>query len=232
VEAKAWDWLRSPRWSDHGRSSGNRGAERGGFLCKSGLLSALSLGRHRLFVRLRARCRRGESAARLRTDTAAAGGLCRAVRACRIDRLSRGRGPASAAARRPLSCGPCCPVPCHQIRSISPALGRRRPLNGLSGSAQPDVPSDELVGSAQVGAAAQSMRPIRFLWRIEASGRSQRCENVSMMPSAAGPRSTMNRHGKIKRIIGTVSSAGKRAAFSSARVIRACRISAARTRRD
>ena len=42
-----------------------------------------------------------------------------------------------------------------------------------------------------------------------------------MMPSAAGPSSTMNRVGRMKRIIGTVSRAGRRAAFSSARVIRA-----------
>jgi len=55
---------------------------------------------------------------------------------------------------------------------------------------------------------------------------------VSMMLMAAGPSSTMNRVGRMKMIIGTVSIAGRRAAFSSARVIRAVRISAARTRRD
>jgi hypothetical protein len=33
-----------------------------------------------------------------------------------------------------------------------------------------------------------------------------------MIPSAAGPNSTMNRVGRINRIIGTVSSAGRRAA--------------------
>ena len=46
-------------------------------------------------------------------------------------------------------------------------------------------------------------------------------ENVSMMLIAAGPSSTMNSVGRMKMIIGTVSRAGRRAAFSSARVIRA-----------
>ena len=55
----------------------------------------------------------------------------------------------------------------------------------------------------------------------EARATCQRCAKVSMMPIAAGPSSTMNRHGTMKRIIGTVSSAGSRAAFSYARVIRA-----------
>ena len=47
------------------------------------------------------------------------------------------------------------------------------------------------------------------------------CRNVSMMLIAAGPSRTMNNVGRMNTIIGTVSKAGSRAAFSSARVIRA-----------
>ncbi|MGH7063693.1 MAG: hypothetical protein ACREET_06420 [Stellaceae bacterium] len=57
-------------------------------------------------------------------------------------------------------------------------------------------------------------------------------EKVSMMLITAGPSRTLNRVGKMKMIIGTVSIAGRRAAFSSARVMRDVRISAARTRSD
>jgi hypothetical protein len=46
------------------------------------------------------------------------------------------------------------------------------------------------------------------------------------------PSRTMNSVGRMNRIIGTVSIAGSRAAFSSARVIRASRYSAAKTRSD
>src|SRR5260370_9686349 len=48
----------------------------------------------------------------------------------------------------------------------------------------------------------------------------------------AGPISTTNSVGKMKRIIGTVSVAGKRPAFSSAFIMRWSRNSRARTRRD
>ena len=48
---------------------------------------------------------------------------------------------------------------------------------------------------------------------------------------AAGPSRTMNKVGRMKTIIGTVSIAGRRAAFSSARVIRAARNSFARIRK-
>ena len=53
-----------------------------------------------------------------------------------------------------------------------------------------------------------------------------------MMLIAAGPSSTMNKVGRMNTIIGTVSIAGSRAAFSSARVNRAARDSADRTRND
>jgi hypothetical protein len=57
-------------------------------------------------------------------------------------------------------------------------------------------------------------------------------ENVSMMLMIAGPSRTINSVGRMNRIIGTVSIAGSRAAFSSARVMRASRNSAARMRSD
>ena len=69
--------------------------------------------------------------------------------------------------------------------------------------------------------------------RVTCAGLSRaRPENVSRMLRAAGPRRTMNSVGRMNRIIGTVSIAGSRAAFSSARVMRASRNSAARMRSD
>jgi len=53
-----------------------------------------------------------------------------------------------------------------------------------------------------------------------------------MMLIAAGPRRTINKVGRMKMIIGTVSIAGSLAAFSSARVSRAVRDSADRMRND
>jgi len=53
---------------------------------------------------------------------------------------------------------------------------------------------------------------------------------LSLIEQAAGPRMTMNRVGRMKRISGTVMIAGRRAAFSSARIIRSLRNSAERTR--
>ena len=63
-------------------------------------------------------------------------------------------------------------------------------------------------------------------------GSIQRLTSVSMILIAAGPSSTINNVGKMKMIIGTVSMAGNRAAFSSARVNRAARDLADKTRRD
>ena len=59
--------------------------------------------------------------------------------------------------------------------------------------------------------------------RFDRVGGAQCLVNVSMMLIAAGPSRTMNNVGRMNTIIGTVSSAGSRAAFSSARVIRAAR---------
>jgi hypothetical protein len=51
-----------------------------------------------------------------------------------------------------------------------------------------------------------------------------------LIEQAAGPRITMKSTGRMKRISGTVMMAGKRAAFSSARIMRSLRNSADRTR--
>src|SRR5215213_295908 len=54
---------------------------------------------------------------------------------------------------------------------------------------------------------------------------------LSLIEQAAGPRMTMNRVGRMNRMSGTVMIAGRRAAFSSARIMRSLRNSAERTRK-
>ena len=56
-------------------------------------------------------------------------------------------------------------------------------------------------------------------------------ENASPIEQAAGPITTMNNVGRMKRINGTAIMAGKRAAFSSARIMRSFRNSADNTRK-
>src|SRR5690606_31200344 len=51
---------------------------------------------------------------------------------------------------------------------------------------------------------------------------------ASLSEQAAGPRMTMNSTGRMNRISGTVMIAGRRAAFSSARIMRSLRNSADR----
>src|SRR5438093_2010563 len=53
---------------------------------------------------------------------------------------------------------------------------------------------------------------------------------ASEIEQAAGPRITTNRVGRMKQISGTVMIAGRRAAFSSARIMRSLRNSADSTR--
>src|SRR5438067_32634 len=53
---------------------------------------------------------------------------------------------------------------------------------------------------------------------------------LSLIEQLAGPRMTTNRVGRMNRISGTVMIAGRRAAFSSARIMRWWRNSAERTR--
>ncbi len=55
-------------------------------------------------------------------------------------------------------------------------------------------------------------------------------EKASAIEQAAGPRMTMNSTGRMNRISGTVMIAGRRAAFSSARIMRSLRNSAESTR--
>src|SRR5690606_4953253 len=55
---------------------------------------------------------------------------------------------------------------------------------------------------------------------------------LSAMLQAAGPMSTTNSVGMMKTIRGMVMTAGSRAAFSSARIMRSLRNSAERTRKD
>ena len=54
---------------------------------------------------------------------------------------------------------------------------------------------------------------------------------AAMIEQAAGPRITTNSVGRMKRMSGTVMMAGRRAAFSSARIMRSWRNSADSTRR-
>src|ERR1043165_6828102 len=54
---------------------------------------------------------------------------------------------------------------------------------------------------------------------------------LSLIEQAAGPRMTMNRVGRMNMISGIVMIAGRRAAFSSARIMRSLRNSADSTRR-
>src|SRR3546814_19756708 len=56
-------------------------------------------------------------------------------------------------------------------------------------------------------------------------------EKASEIEQAAGPRMTTNNTGRMKRISGTVMIAARRAAFSSARIMRSLRNLADRTRR-
>src|SRR5690606_9244081 len=56
--------------------------------------------------------------------------------------------------------------------------------------------------------------------------------SVSAIEQAAGPMMTTNSVGRMNRISGTVMMAGRRAAFSSARIMRSLRNSAESTRRE
>lgn len=55
--------------------------------------------------------------------------------------------------------------------------------------------------------------------------------SASEIEHAAGPKITMNKVGRMNKINGTVIIAGRRAAFSSARIMRSLRNSADNTRR-
>ena len=89
------------------------------------------------------------------------------------------------------------------------------------------------------GGCAHGARPARLLGgvgdateQIGAAAPEPVYLNVSITWMIAGPISTTNRQGRMKRIIGTVMMAGSRAAFSSAFIMRSSRNSAASTRSE